>query len=299
MPPLSTPSARASDHPPHPRPGRSGAQHEECSAVGPRLAEQLIERPRGGVRESDGSHHKASTRRERRAASADALSGQTAGLRMRNAGPVARYLVGGAGALGVTLSLFLLMQGLISVTDNALSQGAGGRVIEFVRLKRQSELQVRERQLPQAPRPQPQPTTPAMSVTDTNTVTNAASIPVSALAPPNVPHTVALSGGPQLGSMAAATADADVVPLVRVQPLYPRRAAERRIEGWVLVQFDIDERGEVKDPQVIDAEPHNVFERDALRAIRKWKYKPKIEGGVAKARRAVQVKLTFSLEDLQ
>ena len=43
--------------------------------------------------------------------------------------------------------------------------------------------------------------------------------------------------------------------------------------------------------------PGTVFNRAALRAIRKWKYSPKIEDGVAVERHDVRVKLHFGLED--
>ena len=55
--------------------------------------------------------------------------------------------------------------------------------------------------------------------------------------------------------------------------------------------------GTVKDPVVIASHPSNIFNRAALRAIRKWKYNPKIEDGVAVERPGVQVRLTFELED--
>jgi protein TonB len=106
---------------------------------------------------------------------------------------------------------------------------------------------------------------------------------------------VKLAGGPGVGG---AVADAGVVPLVRIQPMYPRSAAEKKIEGWVLLEFTISKKGTVKNARVIDARPKGVFDRSALSAIRKWKYKPKIKDGVAVQTYGVQVKLTFKLEDM-
>jgi protein TonB len=74
-------------------------------------------------------------------------------------------------------------------------------------------------------------------------------------------------------------------------------AAQRRIEGWVIVEFNISVVGRVKDAKVVSAEPPRIFDREALRAIRKWKYKPKVENGVAVERKGIRVKLTFTLDN--
>ena len=104
---------------------------------------------------------------------------------------------------------------------------------------------------------------------------------------------VDLGEGPGLGSGGA---DTDIVPLVRVEPLYPQRAAQRGIEGWVEVEFTISAAGTVSSPRVIAYEPSTVFNRAALKAIRKWKYNPKIEEGKAVERPGVTVRLSFQLK---
>ena len=91
--------------------------------------------------------------------------------------------------------------------------------------------------------------------------------------------------------------DTDVVPLVRVNPQYPERAAMRGVEGWVEVEFTIGRAGGVEDARVVRSEPSSIFNRAALRAIRKWKYNPKIEEGTAIERPGVRVRLKFELKD--
>jgi protein TonB len=96
-------------------------------------------------------------------------------------------------------------------------------------------------------------------------------------------------------SLGAGGADRDIVPLVRVDPDYPPRARQRGIEGYVDVQFTISPVGTVQNPQVIGSQPAIVFDSAALRAVRKWKYNPKIENGVPVERKGVQVRLRFEL----
>jgi protein TonB len=82
---------------------------------------------------------------------------------------------------------------------------------------------------------------------------------------------------------------------VRVDPDYPPRARQQGIEGWVVVEFTISPAGTVKDPRVLEAQPPSVFEQAALNAIRRWRYNPRVENGVAVAREGAQVRLRFEL----
>ena len=53
--------------------------------------------------------------------------------------------------------------------------------------------------------------------------------------------------------------------------------------------------GSVRDPQVIDSKPPRVFDREAIRAILRWKFKPRVIDGTAVSRRAVQT-IDFNLD---
>jgi protein TonB len=86
----------------------------------------------------------------------------------------------------------------------------------------------------------------------------------------------------------------EVIPLFRIDPDYPRKAARAKKEGWVKVEFTITERGTVIDPEVVEARPRRTFNRSALAAIRKWRFKPKVADGKPVARRVSQV-IEFNL----
>jgi protein TonB len=91
---------------------------------------------------------------------------------------------------------------------------------------------------------------------------------------------------PQIGQ------DRDVIPLVRVPPDYPPGL---NTEGWVKVQYSITETGFVRDAFVVDASPKGVFDAAALKAIARWRYAPKIDGGVAVERVGIQTLIRFEL----
>ena len=65
----------------------------------------------------------------------------------------------------------------------------------------------------------------------------------------------------------------------------------------MLLEFTITKTGVVTDVIVVDADPPSVFDREAVRAVRKWKYKPKMEGGVPVERYGVRTVITFELDE--
>ncbi len=82
--------------------------------------------------------------------------------------------------------------------------------------------------------------------------------------------------------------NSNVHPINPSPPKYPRRALNRRQQGWVKVQFIITASGRVKSPFVVSSKPRGVFDKAALKAIRHWKFKAKIVNGQAVAQKAVQ-----------
>jgi len=102
--------------------------------------------------------------------------------------------------------------------------------------------------------------------------------------------------------------DGDYIPLFKVQPVYPRRAQERGIEGYVIVAFTITESGTIEEPYVIEGKCRSQNNRDGdyndcsmfnsatMRAALKLKYKPTVRDGKTVAVEDVPHKYTFELE---
>lgn len=205
----------------------------------------------------------------------------------------ARVIISAVLAVGVTLSLFYLMHYLVSNTNQNL--GNRGRTVDisFREVKLEDEIQQKDRRKPEEPPPPKEPPPPPeMQVED---VTQPVS-PLPDLQTPNldVPFSGsgAFLGGLRTGEGAQ---EGDLIPLVRIQPQYPRRAALAGIEGWVQVQFTITATGSVTDPKVIDSKPPRIFDREAIRAILKWKFKPRVVNGQPVPMRATQT-IDFSLD---
>jgi len=196
-----------------------------------------------------------------------------------------RHLTAALFAVGVTFGLFYVMQALILGHDAELDKPIG-TMIDFVRLKKESEVDTKKRKMPEKKEPEEPPPPPDLSMAKSSS-------PDQGLQE----MAFAIDVDVQVGNsdIAIAASDSDVVPIVRVNPQYPLRASERGIEGWVVVEFTISKTGTVKNPRVLSAQPSSIFDREALKAIRKWKYNPKIEDGVPVERPGIKVKLKFDL----
>jgi len=200
-----------------------------------------------------------------------------------------RYLATFALAALVTFGLFWVMQALIGV-EGRLDESKATKAIDFVRLKRETETETKKRELPDRKPPEKEPPPPELNLAQ-NLQPDATGEGLGIV--PTFDGAGDLTG-PNLGGIGGA--DTDVVPLVRVNPEYPMRAAQAGIEGWVAVEFTISKTGAVKDPRVIAYEPSTVFNTAAINAIRRWKYNPKIENGKAVERPGVAVRLQFRLD---
>lgn len=86
-------------------------------------------------------------------------------------------------------------------------------------------------------------------------------------------------------------------PVTRVEPLYPILAAQQRIEGSIVLQFDIEADGSTSNIQVIDAMPAYTFDREAVKALTEWKYKPRVIGGHAEKQTGLKVQLDFRMDE--
>ena len=107
---------------------------------------------------------------------------------------------------------------------------------------------------------------------------------------------VSTSADVSIGGFGLAVSDGDYLPIVKVEPIYPRRAMSRGMSGHVIVEFTVTRTGTVRDPIVVES-TSSIFERAALAAVLKFKYKPRVVDGEAIEVAGVQNKITFVLED--
>jgi len=198
-------------------------------------------------------------------------------------------------ALGVTFGLFLFMHKLISSGSGERAELNAIAGIHFGPVEIPDEIITRSRRKPQKPPPpRDSPPPPKMQISKMDR-------PVRNMPRMNIPNLdVPLVGGDGMfiGNFQQVdrSAEGDIIPVVVIRPMYPREAAISGTQGWVKIEFIITEVGTVKNPRVIEAQPPRVFNREAIRAILKWKFKPRVVDGIAVERRATQV-IDFTLDE--
>ena len=84
--------------------------------------------------------------------------------------------------------------------------------------------------------------------------------------------------------------DRGPISVVTIQPNYPREAAEQGIEGEVTLEFTVTTMGTVTNPVIISSKPEGIFDREALRAILKYKF-----GSAMKKQKMVESKAQLTI----
>jgi protein TonB len=187
----------------------------------------------------------------------------------------------------VTLGLFFLMQSLIQSGGSALTDAPKGSVLDFVRVKKEEAAQKKDRKPKKPPKPKEPPPDMAPPQMDAPSPENATSgMDFGA----DVAADISLDGG-----LALESGDGEFLPIVRVSAVYPRRALQRGIEGYVDVEFTVTKLGSVANPQVIQASPEGIFDQSALDATLKYKYKPRVVNGEPMEVSGVEVRVKFEI----
>jgi len=187
-------------------------------------------------------------------------------------------------AIGITFSLFAFMQFLIASPTSVETKAQPEFDISLYQARRESDVKITPKLTPPPPmkvKPQRQTHIPSeTTITDSPTFK------------PMIEF--------ELKTTDAGTdftkQDGQAQAIVRIPAKYPPVAARNGIEGWVELRFNIDPTGRVIDAEVVNAEPKKVFDRAALKALKHWKYKPKIENGQAQIQYNQSVLLEFNLE---
>ncbi len=201
---------------------------------------------------------------------------------------VARAGVALALSIVVTFSLLFLMQLLIAIGADAQTDSRVGRIVDFVRVKRDETTETKKPKPKKPATPdEPPPDMPQPEMDNMDMSMDAVGI-----SPVGIDPNASMNIG-----LGFAGADGEYLPIVKVAPVYPRRALERGIEGYVLLEFTVTRLGTVENPVVIEADPPNIFNRAAIQAATKFKYKPRVVEGEAIAVPGVQNLIRFELED--
>lgn len=198
-------------------------------------------------------------------------------------------------AIVLNIAIFILIQQLVSKEHSLKSALTNINLVEFIRLDKKPEPPKPEKEIEeiQPPPPEKEPPPPEILEPDIKNLQPSK----MDLSLPNINLPSSLSGKPYLGASMKSMGlgksgnpkfDSNVVPTLRVPPVYPMRALRSGIEGVVTVEFTIAIDGSVKDTVIVKSTPSEIFDSAVLKAISKWKYAPDIIDGKPVEKRARQ-----------
>lgn len=197
--------------------------------------------------------------------------------------PIARFFSSASLALLVTSSLLYLMQLLIDIGPDVMTDNKPPALVDWKGKPPSEHVIVDPPKPDRLPDPAPMPPT---HIAPENGTTPPSGIPTSS---PPVPP-----GPPDFGR--PGMSDGPLINIIKVAPSYPIRAATSGIEGYVTVSFDVVANGTVANVVVIESS-NRVFEDAAIEAAYRFRYKPRIVDGVAMETRGLQNRFVFRLDD--
>ena len=194
-----------------------------------------------------------------------------------------RMLAAALLAIPVAFGLFSIMNKLID-RDFKNPDVKSRKVAEIVRPDEEIEVNVKQEKPEKVEDPEEPP--PEMKPIEFDTDLD---VDVVNMAP-------AASVDISISTTGMSTGDGEYLPIVKVAPIYPRRAQTRGITGYCIVEYTVTTSGAIRDPFAVDCQPSGVFEKASVKAATKFKYKPRVVDGEPIEVAGVQNKFTYELE---
>lgn len=186
-------------------------------------------------------------------------------------------------AIFVTLGLIIAMYALIKMDEPELEQAKALKLPEFSFIPKNEDVETITAKPTKPDEVQEQPDIPQTEI---------------------VPDQIDIDSNLALGAVKIGintstkgfnSNDGEYLPIFRAPPVYPRRAAERGLCGWVELMYTVTASGGTRDAAVT-ASSSKMFERAAVKAALKYKYKPRQVGGKPVDVPNVPIRIKFEME---
>lgn len=185
----------------------------------------------------------------------------------------------------MTFLLLFVMQFLITTGKDALTEKSGFTIAKFIRVRQLQTVELKDRKPPKPPeveKPPPDMPPPQLDNLDPN-------------APKIALNRISVNINMDIGGNDFSV-DGEYLPIVRIEPMYPRRAQSRGIEGYCDMEFTVTKLGTVIDA-VATVCSSSVFKNASTKAVLKWKYKPRVVNGEPIDSTGVQTRLTYRFDE--
>ena len=180
-------------------------------------------------------------------------------------------------AFSVTCIIFFIIQTLISQASELNKSNKAPNFIEFIRIKQDDSLQERKRTIPDKPPTPKRPPQPQVEI-DVSKPPPTANLDFDM---PDFSLPTDFSGAFMGNLESMGTGTSQLIPIVKVAPRCPREAQISGIDGSVTLLLNVNSNGRVSTIQVKSAKPTRVFNSEAIKAVKRWQFKPKTIDGIA------------------
>jgi protein TonB len=194
-------------------------------------------------------------------------------------------LIGALLAIPVAGGLFFIMQYLIATADPKIDDTKRRKLADIHMPEREIDTNVKEVKPDKVEDPEEPP--PDLDTPDIDMDMDVEVVNTAPQAEVDV----------SINATGMSSGDGEYLPIVKVAPIYPRRAQTRGITGYCIVEYTVTTSGAIRDPVPVDCQPEGVFESASVKAALKFKYKPRVVDGEAIEVAGVQNKFTYELEE--
>lgn len=191
----------------------------------------------------------------------------------------------------ITVLYWLLNQTIIVSNTKKINQKNFGD-INFIRMVNETKIEKKQRVKKELPKQKilktPPPmiskmSQPKLNINNQKLVLNIPNINL----PVNIQNTNLLNGASFNISQIAQNSSA--IAILKIPPIYPRRAKMLKKEGYVKLELLISKDGSVKTAKIIESKPKKIFDKAALQSVYGWKFKAKIIDGKPVEQMAQQI----------
>lgn len=197
-----------------------------------------------------------------------------------------RFAIAPVSAFIITMGLIFLMQTLIATGEKAIQEVLVSEFADFVRVRKPERLETRTAK----PKKIAVEKVPEKIDINRQMDDDAGGVEIDfSVSDPS------FDAGSMAGlSSGIGSADSEYLPIVRVLPIYPRRAEIQGLEGWVVLEFTVNETGATQDIRVLESS-NRMFEKAAVRSVEKYKYRPRVVNGRPVKVTGIKHKVTFEI----
>ena len=195
-----------------------------------------------------------------------------------------RLAIGAVLAIPVAGGLFFIMQYLIATADPKIDDTKQRKLADIFMPEREIETNLKEQKPDKVEDPEEPP--PDLDTPDVDMDMDVEVLNVAPTAQVDV----------SIESSGMSSGDGEYLPIVKVAPIYPRRAQTRGITGYCIVEYTVTASGAIRDPKAVDCQPAGVFDAASVIAATKFMSKPRVVDGVGFEVGGVQNKFTYELE---